>query len=100
MTNIITTIGWFGFIVAFAYFLVYDRMSGTISIDHVQNTRDILFASGTLVLGGYLLKYLASLFGVGKGKCKTCGKRIDKGEMYCFDHRIEAIRRAQERGRQ
>src|SRR2546430_9029550 len=100
MTNIITTLGWFGFIVAIAYFLVYDRMSGTTSIDYIKNTRDILYVSAALVMGGYLLKYVGTLLGMDKGRCKKCGKRIDKGEMFCFDHRREAIWRAQERGRE
>ena len=99
MTNIITTIGWFGFVVSAAYFLVYDRMSGSTNPDYIFRSRDMLIASAGLVLLGYILKYLGSALKMGTGKCKRCGKRIDKSEMYCFDHRRDAIWEAQEKAR-
>lgn len=98
MTNIITTIGWFGFLLGLAYFVVYDHwISGSPDADYVTNTVRIWIASGALVLFGYALKFLAGVVGVGSGKCKKCGKRIDKGEMFCFDHRREQIWEAREK---
>lgn len=99
MTNIITTIGWFGFLASAIYFIVYDRMSGSTGSDYIFRSRDMLIASAALVLLGYFLKYLGGALKMGKGRCKKCGKKIDKGEMYCFDHRREAIWQAQERAR-
>jgi hypothetical protein len=99
MTDIITAIGWFGFLVAIVYFVVYDRMGGTAGVDYVRGSRDILLVSAALVVGGYVLKFAGSAAGVGRGRCKKCGKRIEKQEMFCFDHRLEAIRQAQERTR-
>lgn len=97
MTNIITTIGWFGFVLSAAYFIVYDRMSGSTDPDYIMRSRDMLIASAGLVLLGYILKYLGSALKLGTGKCKKCGKRIDKSEMYCFDHRRDVIWQARER---
>lgn len=99
MGNIITTIGWFGFVASAVYFIVYDRMSGSTNSDYIFKSRDMLIGSAGLVLLGYLVKYLGGALKLGTGKCKKCGKRIDKGEMFCFDHRRESIWEAQERGR-
>ena len=99
MTNIITSLGWFGFLLAAVYFIVYDRMSGSTNVDYINNARNILIGSAGMVLLGYILKYLGTLVGVGSGRCKKCKKRIDKSEMFCFDHRREAIWQAQERAR-
>ena len=99
MTNIITTIGWFGFVLSTAYFIVYVSMGGSANSEYIYRSRDMLISSAGLVLLGYLLKYLGGALKLGTGKCKRCGKRIDKSEMFCFDHRREAIWEAQERAR-
>jgi hypothetical protein len=99
MANIITTIGWFGFLVSAVYFIVYDRMSGSTSSEYIFRSRDMLIGSAGLVLFGYVLKYLGGVLKLGTGKCKKCGKRINKSERFCFDHSREAIWEAQERAR-
>jgi len=99
MTNIITSIGWFGFLASAVYFIVYDRMSETTNVNYIMNTRNFLFASAGLVILGYVLKYTSTTLKLGSGRCRKCGKRIDKGEMFCFDHRREAIWQAKEKER-
>jgi len=99
MANVITTVGWFGFVLAAVYFVVYDRFAAHSGLDYVHHTRDILIVSAALVVGGYVLQYLGSLLGSLSSRCKKCGKRIDQGEMFCFNHRIETIHLAQDRVR-
>lgn len=99
MINIITSIGWFGFLASAVYFIVYDRMSDTAGVDYITNTRNFLIASAALVILGYVLKFTSTSLKLGSGRCRKCGKKIDKGEMFCFDHRREAIWQAKEKER-
>jgi hypothetical protein len=43
------------------------------------------------------LRFLGHILGLGSGRCRKCGKRIERQEMYCFNHRLESIRQAQDR---
>ena len=97
MSTLITSLGYLGLIVATAYFVIYDRMANVTEVNYVRNTRDIFFVSVIMIAGGYILKYVGPFFGMGYGRCKKCGKRIEKQEMFCFDHRLETIRQAQDR---
>ena len=67
---------------------------------YVWQTQWILIISAGVILGGYVLRYLGQALGIGKtGRCRKCGKKIDKSEMYCFDHRRDSIWEAQEKNR-
>ena len=96
MGYLLQTLGCMGLVFAIAYFVIYDRMEGT-TVDYVRNTRDFALVSATMLVGGFLMKRLAPVFGFGQGRCKVCSKRIEKQEMYCFDHRLQSIRDAQDR---
>lgn len=98
MSGFVITIGWLGFAGGLIYFIVEDH-SGAPALNFVHSTQHILIISAVVVLAGYLFKYLGRSLGVGSSRCRTCGKRIDRQEMYCFDHRLETIRKAQEQNR-
>lgn len=96
----VRTLGWIGFALAIGYFMISDNLSGEHGDRaYVHTTQQILMASCGLVLGGYLLKFASGIAGAGTARCKKCGKRISKSEMFCFDHRRESIWEAQERTR-
>ncbi len=93
-SKIVITLGYLGFVAGIVFWLV---QGGTDADAHaVDTTRQILLGACAVLVGGYVLKYVAQFFGISKGRCQKCGKRIDKGEMFCFDHRREAIWHAQE----
>jgi hypothetical protein len=98
MSRLVTTVGWLGFAGGLIYFVIQDR-SGAPNYHYIETTQHIFVISGAVVLSGYLLKYLSRILGLGSNRCRACGKRIERQEMYCFDHRLEAIRKAQEEGR-
>jgi len=96
MIQVLQTLGWIGLVFAIAYFVVCDRMADA-PADYVRNTRDILFGAMILLVASYVMKRVTPALGLGQGKCKVCGKRIEKQEMFCFDHRLQSIRDAQDR---
>ena len=99
-SQIVRTVGWIGFAVAIGYFILADKTAGEQgSPVYIHYTQEIFLVSAALVVGGYALKYLSGLAGVGKSRCQKCGKRVAKSEMFCFDHKKEAIWEARERSR-
>lgn len=98
MSQVLQTLSWFGLAFALVYFVICDGMADA-PANYVRNSRDIMFGSMILLVGGYLMKRLSPVLGVGQGRCKICRKRIEKQEMYCFDHRLQSIREAQDRTR-
>jgi hypothetical protein len=97
---IIRTLGWFGLALALGYFMVADKIAGEEgNAIYVHNTQQIMMISAAMIVGGYVLKFLSGVVGIGKSRCKKCGKRISKNEMFCFDHKKEAIWEAKERTR-
>ena len=100
ISQILRTMGWTGFALAIVYFIVADKVAGEEGNPiYIHYTQMIFLASAALVVGGYVLKYLSSIMGVGTSRCKKCGKRVAKNEMFCFDHKKEAIWEAKERSR-
>lgn len=97
MLNILVALGWFGFALAAIWFIFHDQSAS--NSDYVQQTKDILIVAAAMVLGGYTLKYLTTVSGVGQSRCKVCKKRIPKKESYCFDHRREKIWDAKDKSR-
>lgn len=93
-SKIVVYLGYLGIFGAIVYWLVRGGTDADINV--VNTTKQILLGACAVLAGGYILQYLGKIFGVGKGRCQKCGKRVDKGEMFCFDHRREAIWRAQE----
>jgi len=95
MTNLIITIGWFGLGLGLVYAFFQARSTAT-EVAHIQNVQRILLISGAVLVSGYVLKFLSQWLRLGFGRCKTCGKKIEKQEMFCFDHSIAKIRHAQD----
>lgn len=100
LSQVLRTIGFVGFALAVLYFMVADKIAGEQGNPiYIHYTQMIMAISGALVVGGYILKFLSHVAGVGTSRCKKCGKRVAKNEMFCFDHKKEAIWEAQERTR-
>ena len=93
MFNLISTIGWLGFAAGFIYYFANSDDTGHIQ-DVVVQTQTILIVAASFIVVGYIWKFVSKK--VDHSKCKRCGKNIDKGEMFCFDHRRESIWKAQE----
>jgi hypothetical protein len=98
ISTLISTLGWIGLAGSLLYFIFADR-SGSGDLAYVDRTRTALIISAVMVVGGHVLRYVGKLAGVGSGHCQKCGKRIAKAEMFCFDHRLQSIREAQDRTR-
>lgn len=96
-TKVLISAGVFGMAVALLYFMAADKSAGN-NQQVVDYTKMIFFGSAALIPAAYVLRFLGSILGVGSGRCKKCGKRIERQEMFCFDHRLETIRQAQDRG--
>jgi predicted nucleic acid-binding Zn ribbon protein len=96
-TKLLISAGVFGMAAALLYFMAADKSGGN-NQQVVDYTKMIFFGSAALIPSAYVLRFLGSLLGVGSGRCKKCGKRIERQEMFCFDHRLETIRQAQDRG--
>jgi hypothetical protein len=96
-TKLLITAGVIGMALALVYFMVADK-SGSNNLRVVDQTKLIFFGSGAVIAAAYLLRFLGNILGLGSGRCKKCGKRVERQEMFCFDHRLESIRQAQDRG--
>lgn len=100
ISQILRTLGWTGFAVAIGYFIVADKIAGEEGNPiYIHYTQQIFMASAALIIGGYVLKYLSGVAGVGTSRCRKCGKRVAKSEMFCYDHKKESIEEARERSR-
>jgi hypothetical protein len=97
-TKILITLGILGMAGALIYFMVADKSEGK-EVEVVENTKLYFVVSAAMVPAGYILRYLGKLVGVGTSRCRKCGKRIGKGEMFCFDHSFELVQEAKERTR-
>jgi predicted nucleic acid-binding Zn ribbon protein len=95
-TKILITAGIIGMALALGYFMFADKSPGN-EEKVVDQTKLIFFGSAALIPAAYVLRILGNILGLGSGRCKKCGKRIDRQEMFCFDHRLESIRQAQDR---
>ena len=102
MHSVLSSLGWFGFAAGLIYYFIRDRYGdpGLIQ-EYVFQTQIILITSAALIVITYVLRFMSRKTGIGQqsARCLKCQKRIDKGEMYCFDHRREAIWHAQEKHR-
>ena len=102
MNNILSTIGWLSFAAGLAYYFIRDDQGDPALLEkYVWHTQIILIVSACLIVAGYILRFMEKKTGFGHhtNRCQKCGKKIDKGESYCFDHRREAIWKAQEKHR-
>jgi hypothetical protein len=97
-TKILITLGIIGMAGALIYFMVADKTEGQ-EVQVVENTKLAFMISAALVPTGYILRFLGKLFGVGSSRCRKCGKRIEKQEMFCFDHSLQLVQDAKERTR-
>ena len=99
MSNLISIAGWICFAAGLIYYFVNSGDAGQIE-ETVLQTQTILIVAAGLIIGGYTLKFIGKRIGLGDhSRCKKCGKKIDKAEMFCFDHRRESIWQAQEKHR-
>jgi hypothetical protein len=102
VTSILTSLGWVGFAAGLIYYFIRDRYGDPALIqNYVLQTQAILITAAGLVIVGYIFRYMGRKTGIGQhlGRCQKCGKRIDPGESYCFDHRRDAIWQAQDKHR-
>jgi predicted nucleic acid-binding Zn ribbon protein len=95
-TKILITAGIIGMAVALLYFMATTKTDENRQ-EVVNQTKMIFFGSAALIPSAYVLRFLGSILGLGSGRCRKCGKRIERQEMYCFNHRLESIRQAQDR---
>ena len=95
-SKILITAGIVGMALALLYFVFADKSAGN-EQQVVDYTKMIFFGSAALIPAGYILRFLGHILGLGSGRCRKCGKRIERQEMYCFNHRLESIRQAQDR---
>jgi len=99
MFNLISILGWMCFAVGLIYYFV---KSGDVTRiqETVVQSQTILIVAAALIIGGYILNFLSRKVSLGgQNRCKRCGKKIDRAEMYCFDHRRDSIWQAQEKHR-
>jgi hypothetical protein len=99
LINLIITLGWCGVLAAIAYFIWQDHQGVAMAAEHMKRTRQILMLSAGLVAGGYILKYLGRWTSAALSRCKKCGKRIPKTEMFCYDHSVDLVMKAKDRDR-
>jgi len=102
MNNILSSLGWLGFATGLVYYFLQDGKGDAVLIEkYVWQTQWILIVSAGLIVLGYVLSYMGKKTGLGQrtNHCKKCGKKIDKGEMFCFDHRRDSIWQAQDKHR-
>lgn len=45
------------------------------------------------------MRKMKTALGIGQGRCKTCGKIIPAGEVYCYNHSLKQIWDARDRNR-
>jgi hypothetical protein len=99
MYNLISVLGWICFAAGLVYYFVNSGDAGRIQ-ETVLQSQTIIITGSALVILGYVLRFISKKVGLGAtSRCKKCGKKIDKAEMFCFDHRREAIWEAQEKHR-
>jgi len=99
MLNLISVLGWICFAGGLIYYFV-ESGNGSRIEDTVVRSQTILLVGAALIIAGYVLDFLGKKVGMGnRSSCRKCGKKIDKAEMYCFDHRREVIWQAQEKHR-
>jgi hypothetical protein len=102
MQNVLSSLGWFGFAAGLVYYFIRDRYGDAALIEeYVWHTQIILIVSAGLIVSGTVYRFMQKKTGIGQqmNRCRRCGKKIGKDEMYCFDHRRDAIWQAQEKHR-
>jgi hypothetical protein len=91
MGRILKLIGLAGLVFSAGYFLYFDQIKRGESLNYIIQTRDYLLISAGLFLVGYIVSRLETKLPFSYGRCKRCGRRIKKSEMYCFDHLKKAV---------
>jgi hypothetical protein len=97
-SKILITLGIIGMAAVLVYFMVADKSEGQ-EVVVVKNTKLYFVIAAALVPAGYILRFLGKIMGVGSSRCRKCGKRIAKNEMFCFDHSLQLVQEAKERTR-
>jgi hypothetical protein len=97
MFNLISLLGWICLAGGLIYYFLNIDDPNRIATTVLRSQTAIVVGAALIILG-YILNFVGKKVGV-RNRCKTCGKKIDKTEMYCFDHRREAIWKAQEKHR-
>ena len=94
--NWVIILGWFGFALAAMYFLANSQMGADRDPNYKHMSQQIAVGSAGVIVLGYLLQRTKDKLGVGKGRCRTCGKQIPKNEVYCYNHGLKQIWDAQD----
>jgi hypothetical protein len=93
----LTIVGLIGMILSAIYFVYFDQTKAGEGFDYISHTRTYFMISLGLVIVGYVVRIVENKLGVGAGKCRRCGRRVEKNEMYCFDHLKHAVNNAVDR---
>jgi hypothetical protein len=97
MGRLLTILGLIGLLFSIGYFLYFDRTKSGEDFDYINQTRNHFIISAILIAGGYVVGSIEKRLGARSAKCKTCGRRIPRNEIYCFDHLKDAVDRAVDR---
>ena len=97
MGRLVTIIGLVGLVFSAAYFVYFDQTNAGEGFDYIAHTRTYFLISAVVVVIGYVIRIVENKRGVGSGKCRRCGRRVLKNEMYCFDHLKDAVHNAVDR---
>ncbi len=97
MGRFLKLMGLAGLLCSIGYFLYFDYSSAGTDFDYITQTRNFFLISAVLILLGYIASFVENKLKIGSGKCKRCGRRTYKKEMYCFDHLKEAVNQGVDR---
>lgn len=97
MGRLLTIIGLVGLIFSAAYFVYFDQTNAGEGFDYIAQSRTCFLVSAVLVVIGYIVRIVEKKLGVGSGKCKRCGRRVEKNETFCFDHLKDTVHNAVDR---
>jgi hypothetical protein len=100
MFNALSSLGWLCFAAGLVYYFSSSRSEDVKVIQQrVDETQTILLVAAGLIIAGYVIEFVRRKVKVAHHRCKVCGKKIDSAEIYCFDHRRDAIWEAREKYR-
>jgi hypothetical protein len=91
MGRLLTIVGLVAMVFSAAYFVYFDQTGVGEGFDYITKSRSYFLISLGLVVVGYIVRIIENRVAFGRGKCKRCGRRVEKNELYCFDHLKHAV---------